>query len=171
MATTSPDNIWTPDAGDDYALTVDLAAMADTIQDALNEIRSPAFSNVRRTSDLGNGVTTNWGGLVWNSNPTSQNVTWSGNLITVQKAGHYRITGTARLGSTSFAQARIAVSGVVISPEWDAPARPNGIATVNFSFDYDFPANTAFELQVVSNVNAAVYTNSTLYIERTRPIV
>jgi hypothetical protein len=35
MATTTPDNIWTPDSGDDYALTVDLAAMADTIQDAL----------------------------------------------------------------------------------------------------------------------------------------
>lgn len=35
MATTSPDNIWTPDSGDDYALTVDLAAMADTVQDAL----------------------------------------------------------------------------------------------------------------------------------------
>lgn len=38
MATTSPDNIWTPDAGDDYALTVDLAATADTVQDALNGI-------------------------------------------------------------------------------------------------------------------------------------
>lgn len=36
MATTSPDDIWTPDAGDDYALTTDLAAMADTVQDALN---------------------------------------------------------------------------------------------------------------------------------------
>lgn len=35
MATTSPDNIWTPDSGDDYALTVDLAAMADTVQDAI----------------------------------------------------------------------------------------------------------------------------------------
>lgn len=35
MATTTPDNIWTPDAGDNYALTTDLAAMADTIQDAL----------------------------------------------------------------------------------------------------------------------------------------
>lgn len=36
MATTSPDNIWTPDSGDDYALTVDLAATADTVQTALN---------------------------------------------------------------------------------------------------------------------------------------
>ena len=36
MATTSPDNLWTPDSGDDYALTVDLAATADTVQTALN---------------------------------------------------------------------------------------------------------------------------------------
>jgi len=41
MATTSPDNLWTPDAGDDYALTVDLAAFADTVQNALNSFRNP----------------------------------------------------------------------------------------------------------------------------------
>lgn len=35
MALTSPDNIWTPDSGDGYALTQDLAAFADTTQDAL----------------------------------------------------------------------------------------------------------------------------------------
>lgn len=40
MATTSPDNIWTPDAGDDYALTTDLAATADTVQDAISRVRS-----------------------------------------------------------------------------------------------------------------------------------
>lgn len=40
MATTSPDNLWTPDAGDPYALTIDLAATADTIQDALTALRS-----------------------------------------------------------------------------------------------------------------------------------
>lgn len=40
MAVTSPDNIWTPDAGDDYALTTDLAAMADTVQDAITDLRS-----------------------------------------------------------------------------------------------------------------------------------
>lgn len=39
MATTSPDNIWSPDSGDDYALTVDLAAMADTTQDAITANR------------------------------------------------------------------------------------------------------------------------------------
>lgn len=40
MATTSPDDIWTPDAGDDYALTTDLAAMANTVQDAINNVRT-----------------------------------------------------------------------------------------------------------------------------------
>lgn len=40
MATTSPDNIWTPDSGDDYALTTDLAAMADTVQDAISDVRT-----------------------------------------------------------------------------------------------------------------------------------
>ena len=36
MATTSPDNIYSPDAGQPYALTPDLLAMADSVQDALN---------------------------------------------------------------------------------------------------------------------------------------
>lgn len=40
MVTTSPDNIWSPDAGDAYALTTDLAAMADTVQDAITSLRS-----------------------------------------------------------------------------------------------------------------------------------
>lgn len=37
MATTSPDEIWTPDGGDQYALTTDLAIFAGTVQDALNK--------------------------------------------------------------------------------------------------------------------------------------
>lgn len=37
MALTSPKNIWTPDAGEQYALTTDLATMADTINDNLVE--------------------------------------------------------------------------------------------------------------------------------------
>lgn len=40
MATTTPDNLWSPDGGDQYALTVDLAAMQDTTQAALTSIRS-----------------------------------------------------------------------------------------------------------------------------------
>ena len=40
MATTTPDNLWSPDGGDAYALTTDLAAMQDTVQDALTDLRT-----------------------------------------------------------------------------------------------------------------------------------
>jgi len=45
MATTSPDDLWTPDTGDDYALTVDLAAFADTVQEAFTKLGLPAFAS------------------------------------------------------------------------------------------------------------------------------
>lgn len=40
MATTSPDNIYSPDLSNPWLQTVDLAAMADTIQGALNGVRA-----------------------------------------------------------------------------------------------------------------------------------
>ena len=40
MATTVPDGIWSPDDSTAYNPTIDLAAMADTIQDGLNNVRS-----------------------------------------------------------------------------------------------------------------------------------
>lgn len=39
MATTSPDNIYSPDLSNPWLQTVDLAAMADSVQDALNNVR------------------------------------------------------------------------------------------------------------------------------------
>lgn len=42
MATTSPDNIYSPDAGQQYALTQDLLAMADSVQDAL-DVNRPRY--------------------------------------------------------------------------------------------------------------------------------
>lgn len=113
MATTSPDNIWTPDAGDDYALTTDLAATADTVQDAITDVRSgilglagleankPAFGVEGRTwysrdtnrswFDTGSNWISNDGGL-YLIEPTS--VSGSGAAIS---AG-----GVAVTGSTTF---------------------------------------------------------------------
>lgn len=59
MATTSPDDIWTPDAGDDYALTTDLAAMADTIQDALTAIRASSGTRKGTTTQRNAATATN----------------------------------------------------------------------------------------------------------------
>ena len=47
MALTSPDNIWTPDSSDNYALTTDLAATADSIQDAITALRGNNAPTVR----------------------------------------------------------------------------------------------------------------------------
>lgn len=72
MATTSPDDIWTPDAGDDYALTTDLAAMADTIQDAItaNKVNLKGLDSTRPA----NGSAGLSAGMTWYSTDTG--VTW-----------------------------------------------------------------------------------------------
>lgn len=44
MATTVPDGIWTPDDSTAYNLPVDLAAMADTVQTGLNDVRGEITS-------------------------------------------------------------------------------------------------------------------------------
>lgn len=44
MATTVPDGIWTPDDSTAYNLPVDLAAMADTVQTGLNNVRGEITS-------------------------------------------------------------------------------------------------------------------------------
>lgn len=72
MATTSPDNIWTPDSGDDYALTVDLAAMADTVQDAItaNKFDLVGLDSARPA----NGSPGLVDGMTWYSTDTG--ITW-----------------------------------------------------------------------------------------------
>ncbi|QOC59370.1 hypothetical protein SEA_LIFES_44 [Microbacterium phage Lifes] len=72
MATTSPDNIWTPDAGDDYALTTDLAAMADTIQDAITANNNNLSGlDANRPANGSPGLAN---GMTWYS--TDTRVTW-----------------------------------------------------------------------------------------------
>lgn len=51
MPVTSPDGIWSPDSGDDYALTVDLARMADDMQEALLR-RSPVVGSAAARNSL-----------------------------------------------------------------------------------------------------------------------
>ena len=56
MATTSPDKIYSPDAGQQYALTQDLLAMADSVQGALVSVRARGTS-AQRNSLYGSPVT------------------------------------------------------------------------------------------------------------------
>ena len=73
MATTSPDKIYSPDAGQPYALTQDLLAMADSVQDALNGGTIPGDTSLpasgsrvgQRLMALDSGVTYLWSGFRW----------------------------------------------------------------------------------------------------------
>lgn len=112
MATTSPDNIWTPDAGDDYALTTDLAAMADTVQDAITNNRvsligldsarpangTPGLVNGMTWYSTDTGITWRYNGTIWSIEfrplsaytPTVSGIT-AGQITTV---GKYERRGT-----------------------------------------------------------------------------
>lgn len=88
MATTSPDNLWSPDAADDYSLTVDWAASMDTVQDAFNA-RQPVP-----------GVVTM--GQYWKNHPDWQplELTRTGNIV--------NLSGVATLNQTVTLSANIA---------------------------------------------------------------
>lgn len=94
MAITSPDDIWTPDAGDDYALTTDLAAMADTIQDAItaNRVNLKGLDSTRPA----NGSAGLTAGMSWYSTDTGVTWRYSGSawFIEYRPLGTYTATVT-----------------------------------------------------------------------------
>lgn len=62
MATTSPDNLKTPDAGDQYALVQDLGALADTVQIALvKRANSYVGTSAQRTAFVSAPAGALWG--------------------------------------------------------------------------------------------------------------
>lgn len=67
MATTSPNNLWSPDSGDAYDLTVHLRAMVDTVQSALNTKLNTETLETRVITSFGNGFNAysgfGWSGL------------------------------------------------------------------------------------------------------------
>lgn len=72
MANTSPDNILTPDAGDQYALVQDLGLLADSVQDALtrraNSFQGTSASRVAFTATATTGMLwqdTDGIGMIW----------------------------------------------------------------------------------------------------------
>lgn len=98
MATTSPDNIWSPDAGDDYALTTDLAAMADTVQDAINANRVGRIgTNAERLALTGGDL---FEGLTFRTTDTRRDWVYTSGAWTQRMAPYALATGTATIGTT-----------------------------------------------------------------------
>lgn len=98
MATTTGDDIWTPDSGDDYALTTDLARTADDVQDALNvrkRVYSGAGSPTGITSpsrldeyvNTSDGVRWWYDGTTWIASFATFSPSWSGLTLGNGSAG------------------------------------------------------------------------------------
>lgn len=129
MPVTSPDNIWTPDSGDDYALTVDLARMADDIQDALNEVRLQARPPLALFGGPGADQVTSINSAFNVSNPILSTpdaagyMTMVGGVLTCQKAGIYEIKWEVHLASTGATQGvrLIRNSAVTVGEEHNGP--------------------------------------------------
>lgn len=146
MATTSPDNIWTPDSGDDYALTVDLAATADTVQDALTDVRSDITTLEGTLVGSGVGLRTSTPHTTSGSAYTPLVISWniedfdtanyhtSGQptRMTAPVAGLYQVTAKVRTSSTVYASGlQFGVNGTI-----DASSRqisPVGTSSGTFS--------------------------------------
>ena len=103
MATTSPDQIYSPDAGQQYALTQDLLAMADSIQ--------AAITGIPRTSFWGWTVLTPESGWSANTGALAPQVRRDGNVV-YYRGGFY--------GGTAYTTASIL-------PSWARPARTSAV--------------------------------------------
>lgn len=129
MATTSPDNIWTPDSGDDYALTVDLAAMADSVQDAVNAHKTYRVgTNAERLAlvapELRDGIvfqTTDGSKLKW----TYMNSSW----VQLDRASETSGVFTAASGWTVSSQRAVQTNGMIYA--YFSLTRTGGTINVN----------------------------------------
>lgn len=100
MATTSPDNIWSPDSGDDYALTVDLAAMADTVQDAINDNRVGRIgTNAERLALTGTDL---FEGLTFRTTDTRYDWVYTGGVWQRRMAPYGFAKGTVNTPSSGY---------------------------------------------------------------------
>ena len=91
MATTNPDNIWTPDDGDDYALVTDLAAMADTIQAALNRGGAVSVANTTERGTYRPSPTT--GARVFRRDVGWEETYYAASALSLGAAGWYPTGG------------------------------------------------------------------------------
>lgn len=133
MAVTSPDNIWTPDAGDDYALTTDLAAMADTVQDALNTVKTYLpLTDAQRIALTGSGL---FEGLIVYTTDTNALWKYNGSTWGLFGIGPFKSTQTvANTGGTVTGASFAALTGISVSQNIVTGVPCRAKVTVMFQF-------------------------------------
>lgn len=160
MATTTPDNIWTPDSGDDYALTTDLAAMADTIQDALNTKADSTQSGIYYTRNNAYTWATENTRVIWdNVVLTSPDFTYNDGFFTCVNAGVYGIqSGTTVGGNPAAGQINMSIrntGGSALSDAFGARGTAH-IQSLNAATLRPFAAGDVFSVTVISTGSSTV---------------
>lgn len=119
MATTQPDNIWSPDGSDPYELSLTLSTMADSIQDALTE---KANYGVGTSAEMNAALDRFPNGAVWfNTTDNTEYRKDSGTWASPPKwqAGQATITvatgGTAGTTTVNFAPGRFSSPPSVVA--------------------------------------------------------
>lgn len=160
MATTSPDNIWSPDAGDPYALTTSLATLADSVQMAItaqatrfpSAVNSQAERNAIFTAPVqGNRVFRNDLGYeeayfaVYNSGTNPQGASVAG-WYPSRRAFVATRTGSQSIGAAGF----FTVAGAMTQTRNDGLGTySGGVFTVTASGWYDISGNYALSNETI----------------------
>lgn len=144
--------VWTPDSGDDYALTTDLAAMADTIDDAIDAVAPlPASSGSNEGANSG-GVLAPGGAAalttfqIPSALPVGAVLQIYGDLevflpaSTSGKAGYVRVNGP---------------NGTIAQRRWNSHGRTSQFfypsIMANHIITTAYPANSTFQLVLTSD--------------------
>lgn len=143
MATTSPNNIWTPDSGDDYALTVDLAAMADTVQDAITNNKT-TFEGLD-SSRPANGTPGLVSGMTWYSTDTDTLWRYLGGTwrIWIQPSRPYTPTVSGLTLGNGTMTARASRLGTRVSFSIGVIAGTTTVATNNVTLGLPYVSETS----------------------------
>jgi len=103
MAVTTPDNIVTPDDGDDYALVQDLGALADSVQEAITDWKNYGIgTNADRLALTGSSNPPLKDGLLWYATDTDIYWRYDGSAwdVVIQPWTTYTPTATNASGGT-----------------------------------------------------------------------
>lgn len=184
MATTSPDNIWTPDSGDDYALTVDLAATADTVQTALNNVRSSIPDLNTALVGQGVGLRTSTPHTTSGTAYTPLVISWNiedfdtnnfhapaqPTRMTASVAGLYQVTAKVRTASTSFASGlQFGVSGTLDTTSRQiSPVGTSSGTFSNLTKTYSLPAGGYVEVFSLGQVGSLTLDIAECYAQMIR---
>ena len=133
MAVTSPDNLWSPDSTDPYNLVPDLAAMQDTVQDALNTVKTyQPLTNAQRLALAGADLFE--GRIVYT---TDTNALWkyNGSAWELFGFGPFKSTQTQASGSgTVTAASMAALTGISASQAITTGVACRAKVTLQFRF-------------------------------------